>query len=158
MTPKRREAIMTSLKAGNVIRRYWNGAESNGYLSHKLEGIRNLRQAEAKELEHERIVILDNKGANHWGVYRLRTADDDKAELQQRADAEAVQCKKDAAEAQRVELSNLFGGIDGNRGVNVTSAAYGDREFRADKFDVTFHGLTEVEVRELSQQFTEVKP
>lgn len=50
MSPARKNRIMESLKAGNFIQRYWNGANSSGYLMHKLEGVRVLRESEVEEL------------------------------------------------------------------------------------------------------------
>jgi hypothetical protein len=52
MSPKRRASILASLAAGNVILRYWKGA-NRGWLSHNLKGVKNLRESECQELQRE---------------------------------------------------------------------------------------------------------
>lgn len=59
----------------------------------------------------------------------------------------------EAAETKREELAALFSvSEDDNRGTSVRRASYGDRTFRADKYDVTFHSLTESEVKEIARK------
>ena len=56
MSPKRRQAIFDSLQAGNSIRRSWKGANFSGYLSHRLHGIKRLRESEVEQLRKEGII------------------------------------------------------------------------------------------------------
>ena len=52
LTHKRREQILASLNAGNLIYRHWSG----GKLSHRLEGVGNLREAEVTALWYEKLL------------------------------------------------------------------------------------------------------
>jgi hypothetical protein len=56
MTKERKEKIISSLKAGNTIRRYWQGGNTYGYLSHRLEGVKNLKEKEVEELRKENLL------------------------------------------------------------------------------------------------------
>jgi len=61
--------------------------------------------------------------------------------------------KQQAAEAatKRAELTALFPACEeGNRGTQVTDASWGNWDYRAGRYDVTFHGLTESEVRQMA--------
>lgn len=53
MSPQRKAKILSSLAAGNQIRRFWNGPNVGGYLSHRLEGVKNLRESEVDALVAE---------------------------------------------------------------------------------------------------------
>ena len=49
MSPARKELILTSLRAGNLIHRHWVGGNS-GYLQHSLTGVSKLRESEIDQL------------------------------------------------------------------------------------------------------------
>lgn len=60
------------------------------------------------------------------------------------------------AEIKRGELTSLFPvSTEDNYGTYVRDASYGDRDFRKGKYDVTFHSLTEEEVRTLANKLRE---
>lgn len=68
MTLKRREQILSSLRAGNLIYRSWSGG-NNGYLRHELQGIKRLREEEVNSLRGELELIL---GRGRFGSFALR--------------------------------------------------------------------------------------
>lgn len=56
MTQTRREQILSSLRAGHLIRRVWKGSDGHGYISHQLAGINRLREVEVEQLRDEGLV------------------------------------------------------------------------------------------------------
>lgn len=73
MTAKRRAAILSALQNGAVIRRHWKGANV-GYLSHRLDGIKNLRESECDELRREGLLeFTGNSGRRIFYDLRLKS-------------------------------------------------------------------------------------
>jgi len=68
MTDKRKDQIITALKAGNYIYRYWTNT-STGYLRHQLKGISKLRESEVKELKSLLEVVRVNQT---WKPLKLK--------------------------------------------------------------------------------------
>ena len=76
MSPKRKQSILDSLQAGNSIRRSWKGANFSGYLSHRLHGIKRLRESEVEQLRKEGIIeVIQRSEAGYsfpFAPYRLK--------------------------------------------------------------------------------------
>lgn len=63
MKPQRREKILASLCAGNEIQRVWSGTRRRGHLSHRLEGVNNLRESEVEALKNDGLIQLAGKSS-----------------------------------------------------------------------------------------------
>lgn len=83
----------------------------------------------------------------------------DAVKERERLEAEARVSRQQSAEAKRDELTALFSkDPEPNRGTYARDATYGDREFRAGRYDVTLHSLTEEEVRALAERLNVPAP
>jgi len=90
-------------------------------------------------------------------ILSIATADEaaawDAEVERKKADIEARKQEAANVQSKREELSELFGAKEGNFGIYVTGASFGDSEFRKNRYDVTFHSLTESEVRDMAKRF-----
>lgn len=95
-------------------------------------------------------------GSTRGRILSIATAEEaaawDKKIAQQQADLDARKQRESEAATKREELTALFSANeDENQVTTVRSAEYGDREARSNRYAVTFHNLTESEVRELAK-------
>jgi hypothetical protein len=75
MSYKRREAILSSLRDGNLIIRFWSGPNIGGYLRHSLKGVKCLKESEVEALRKSGVIELDLEARPTLGFSPLRLRD-----------------------------------------------------------------------------------